>query len=127
MRSVMPEDFAHTSIQSKIGGKQDYVNEVKAAVQGNSVVVVGMKQNPFVRKARKVLDENHIAYEYLEYGSYLSMWQERLAIKMWSGFATFPQVFVNGILIGGADSINILLDSGELADMIEMNKGPELD
>jgi monothiol glutaredoxin len=37
------------------------------------------------------------------------MWQERLAIKMWSGWSTYPQVFVKGILIGGASDLKKLI------------------
>ena len=43
-----------------------------------------------------------LAYKYLEYGSYLSGWQRRLALKMWTGWPSFPMVFVKGVLVGGA-------------------------
>jgi monothiol glutaredoxin len=33
---------------------------------------------------------------------------------MWSGWPTFPMVFVKGVLIGGADDLNRLLHSGAL-------------
>ncbi|MFN0040916.1 MAG: glutaredoxin domain-containing protein, partial [Burkholderiales bacterium] len=85
------------------------------AVATNDIVVVGMRQNPFPRKARKLLDAANIAYKYLEYGSYLGEWRRRLAIKMWTGWPTFPMVFVKGVLIGGASELEQLLASGELA------------
>lgn len=81
------------------------VQEVAAAVQNNKIVVVGMKQNPVVKKARKVLDEKGMSYKYLEYGSYFSQWKRRLAIKLWSGWPTYPQVFIEGKLIGGCDDL----------------------
>ncbi len=77
------------------------VDAVRTAVEKNAVVVVGMAQNPFVKKVRAALDGAGIPFTYLEYGSYLSEWKPRLAIKLWSGWPTFPQVFVKGILIGG--------------------------
>ncbi len=80
----------------------DIVNEVEAAVQSNKIVVVGMAQNPVVSKARKLLGEKNMEYKYLEYGSYFSKWKERLAIKLWSGWPTYPMVFMDGKLIGGA-------------------------
>lgn len=79
----------------------EYVKEVEAAVAGNKYVIVGMKQNPVVKKAKKLLDDKGIQYKYLEYGSYLSMWKPRLAIKLWSGWPTFPMVFSDGKLVGG--------------------------
>ena len=83
----------------------DIVNEVIAAVSKNKIVVVGMDQNPVVKKARKVLEENNMEYTYLCYGNYLSKWRQRLAIKLWSGWPTFPQVFIDGKLIGGAEDL----------------------
>ena len=73
-----------------------------------------MAQNPFVKRARKALDAAGVAYRYLEYGSYFAAWKERLAIKMWSGWPTFPQVFVRGVLIGGADEAAKALADGSL-------------
>ena len=33
---------------------------------------------------------------------------------MWTGWPTFPMVFVKGMLVGGADELRALIDSGEL-------------
>jgi monothiol glutaredoxin len=90
------------------------VMEVQAAVAANDIVVVGMRQNPFPKKARKLLDAAGLPYRYLEYGSYLGEWRRRLALKMWTGWSTFPMVFVKGVLIGGADDLARLIGSGEL-------------
>ena len=61
-----------------------------------------------------VFDAAGVAYHYLEYGSYLSLWRKRNALKMWAGWPTFPMVFVKGVLIGGAEELKALIDSGEL-------------
>lgn len=102
MREVLANDHlgpeAAAAISSYHAG---VVKEVKDAVTSNKIVVVGMSQNPFVKKARKALGEANMTFKYLEYGGYLSMWKPRLAIKLWSGWPTYPQVFVNGKLIGG--------------------------
>ncbi|HEX4446406.1 MAG TPA: glutaredoxin domain-containing protein [Polyangiaceae bacterium] len=90
------------------------LREVEEAVRRDPVVVIGMAQNPFVKKARRSLAEAGIAFTYLEYGSYLSKWRERLAIKLWSGWPTFPQVFVRGVLIGGADLTKAAIADGSL-------------
>lgn len=94
---------------------REIIDEVEAAVAAHDVVVVGMKQNPFPRRARKVLTAAGIAFHYLEYGSYFSTWRRRTALKIWSGWPTFPMVFVKGVLVGGAEDVQKLLDSGELA------------
>ncbi len=80
---------------------EDIVKLTQEAIQKNKFVIIGMGGNPFVKKARRHLDEKSIAYKYIEIGSYLSQWHERLAVKLWSGWPTFPQVFIDGKLIGG--------------------------
>jgi monothiol glutaredoxin len=97
------------------GFHADIVGEVQRAVTASPIVVVGMAQNPVVRKARKALDTAGVAYKYLEYGTYFSAWKPRLAIKMWSGWPTFPQVFVQGKLVGGAAELDALIAAGGLA------------
>jgi glutaredoxin-related protein len=92
----------------------EVVSVVAAAVEKHPVVVVGMSQNPHVKNVRKALAEAGVEFEYLEYGSYFSAWKERLAIKLWSGWPTFPQVFVRGALLGGEDLTKAALADGSL-------------
>jgi monothiol glutaredoxin len=102
MREVLDSSKVDGSALKAITGfHSDVVREVQETVSKNKVVVVGMAQNPVVAKARKTLDAANVKYAYLEYGSYMSKWKSRLAIKLWSGWPTFPQVFVDGKLIGG--------------------------
>jgi glutaredoxin-related protein len=77
-----------------------------------------MSQNPFPKRARRLLDEKGIAYEYLGIGSYLSEWRRRLVLKMWTGWPTFPMIFVDGVLIGGFEDLVRLLDNGELSALL---------
>ncbi|MFA6313240.1 MAG: glutaredoxin domain-containing protein [Sterolibacterium sp.] len=118
-RSILDTEHIHPAIREFVAGNHaDIVNEVQVAVAEYAVVVVGMAQNPFPRKACKALDAQGIAYKYLEYGSYLGGWRRRGALKMWSGWPTFPMIFVKGILIGGASDLNQLIDSGEIGRML---------
>lgn len=118
-RSILDEARIHPAIREFVAGyRADIVREVQDAVAANAVVVVGMAQNPFPRKARKALDRAGIAYKYLEYGSYLSEWRRRNALKMWTGWPTFPMIFVKGVLIGGAKDLERLISSGELERML---------
>jgi glutaredoxin-related protein len=118
-RTILGEQRIHPAIRAQVSGHHvDIVNEVEAAIAANKVVVVGMRQNPFPRKARKLLGAAGIAFRYLEYGSYFSQWRRRNALKMWSGWPTMPMVFVNGMLIGGADDLKRLIDSGELLRLL---------
>jgi monothiol glutaredoxin len=117
-RSLLDPAQIHPAIRQIVAASHaDIVAEAKAAIAANAIVVIGMAQNPFVRKARKMLDAIGAPCRYLEYGSYFSGWRQRTALKMWSGWPTFPMVFVQGVLIGGASELQRLIDSGELALM----------
>lgn len=122
-RPILDEAHIHPAIRQAISDKHsDIIREVQDAVAANDVVVVGMKQNPFPKKARKALDAISAPYKYLEYGGYWSEWRRRSALKMWTGWQSFPMVFVKGVLVGGADDLQRLIDSGEFAKMVAGTK-----
>jgi monothiol glutaredoxin len=114
-RQVLDEASIHPAVREKVAASNaDVVREVQDAIAANEVVVVGMAMNPFPRKARKLLDAAGINYRYLEYGSYLTGWRRRNALKMWTGWPTLPMVFVKGVLVGGANDLERLLKDGQL-------------
>ena len=114
-RPIFDEARIHPAIRDKIAAwRTEIVQEVQDVVAAKDLVVVGMKMNPFPKKARKLLDAAGIEYTYLEYGSYLSGYRRRLPLKLWTGWQTFPMIFVRGVLIGGAGELEKLLQSGEL-------------
>ena len=118
-RTILDESHIHPAIREKIASHEHaIVREVQAAMAKHSVVVVGMGMNPFPKKARKVLDAAGVPYEYLEYGNYLNTWRQRNALKMWTGWPTIPLVFVKGVLVGGANDLVKLIDSGELKKLL---------
>ena len=118
-REILPEARIHPAIRDRIAGHHaDIVAEVERAVAAHDVVVVGMRQNPFPRRARKALSAAGVPHHYLEYGSYFGDWRRRTALKMWTGWPTFPMVFVRGTLIGGASDLEALVASGELMRML---------
>ena len=96
----------------------DVLRDVQQAVRREPVVVVGMAQNVHVRNVRRALDAAGIAYTYLEYGSYVSGWRKRLAIKLWSGWPTFPQVFAGGMLVGGEELAKVAIADGSLKTLV---------
>ncbi|MBN8609867.1 MAG: glutaredoxin [Deltaproteobacteria bacterium] len=119
-RHVLDESKIHPAVRAKIADNhRDIVEEVQAAMKKADVVVVGMAQNPAPRRACRVLKAKGIPHEYLQYGSYLSTWRRRNALKMWTGWPTFPMVFVKGTLVGGADDLEKLIESGELDTLLK--------
>ena len=118
-RPILSESSIHPAIRERVATlHQDIVQAVQAAVANHAVVVVGMAMNPMPKRARKALDAAGVAYTYLEYGSYFNTWRKRNALKMWTGWPTFPMVFVKGTLVGGATDVEALIASGELRKML---------
>ena len=75
----------------------------------------GMLQTTTVyRHVAALLTEAGIDHTYLEFGSYFSQWRRRNALKMWTGWPTFPMVFHNGVLLGGHKDTKALLAQGAL-------------
>ena len=118
-RQILDEAMLHPAIRERVAKlHESIVKEVQDAIAAHAVVVVGMRQNPVVRKARQALAAAGIPFHYIEHGSYLSQWRRRNALKMWTGWPTFPMVFVKGTLIGGSADLDRLIASGELKAML---------
>ena len=119
-RPLLSDSAIHPAIRQRIAEHHlPVIQQVQAAIAQHPVVVVGLSGNPFVGKARKALTAAGVAHDYLEFGSYFSQWRLRNALKMWTGWPTFPMVFVKGMLIGGADDLQRLIDSGELKTLLQ--------
>lgn len=118
-RLVLDESRIHSAVRDTVAlHHRHMVDQVEEAIAKHSVLVVGMALNPMPKKARAALDAAGVAHGYLEFGSYFNNWRERNALKMWTGWPTFPMVFVRGILVGGATDVQALINSGELKKML---------
>lgn len=106
MRKILAETQILADAQLTIENYHvDIVNEVNTAINKHEWVIVGMKHNPYVKTSRKYLETKNIMFHYIVYGSYYSKWKIRLAVKLWSGWPTFPQVFHKGKLVGGSSEL----------------------
>jgi len=118
-RPILDPAAIHPAIREKIATlHSELLDEVQSAIRAHPVVVLGMAGNPVVAKARKALAGAGVAHEYLEYGSYFSQWRRRNALKMWTGWPTFPMVFVRGVLVGGGEDLERLIAAGELKGLV---------
>jgi glutaredoxin-related protein len=115
--SSLPADKVSPEARELVAAfHRSVVEQVATTVARDRVVVVGMAQNPFVKKSRQLLDSEGVKFTYLEYGSYLSAWKERLAIKMWAHVPTFPMIFIGGTLMGGHAELVKLQAAGKLKE-----------
>lgn len=114
-RYILDESKIHPSIQNTISSNhRDFVAGIIDVVESNSIVVIGMGLNPVCKNACNLLTKQKLDFQYLEYGNYFKEWRKRNALKMWTGWKTFPMIFVNGTLIGGAEDLNRLIKANEL-------------
>lgn len=121
-RPLFDQALVHPAIRDRIAAwGVEIVKEVQQVIDAKAIVVVGMKMNPAPRKARQLLDAAGLEYTYLEYGSYFSAWRKRLPLKLWTGWQTFPMVFVKGVLVGGASDLGKLISSGKLQEMLKQD------
>ncbi|PUE13845.1 glutaredoxin domain-containing protein [Limnohabitans sp. WS1] len=119
-RPLLDESAIHPAIRQRVSEHHlPVITRVQTAIAQHPVVVVGLSGNPYVGKARKALTAAGVAHEYIEFGSYFSQWRLRNALKMWTGWPTFPMVFVRGTMVGGADDLRRLIDSGELQTLLK--------
>ncbi len=121
-RPILEPSRIHPEAAAKIHAfHAGTLREISDAIEQHAVVVVGMAQNPHVKNVRKALTDAGVEFHYLEYGSYFSEWRRRLAIKLWSGWSTFPQVFVRGVLLGGEDLTKSALAEGSLQSRVAIS------
>lgn len=106
MRNILSQQKTHPDAAAAIQNyHSEIVTEIEKAIVSHEWVVVGMNQNPVVKSAKNLLNEKQIPFHYIQHGGYFSKWKQRLAIKLWSGWPTFPQVFHKGVLIGGHNDL----------------------
>jgi glutaredoxin-related protein len=114
-RPILDEAHRSDAVNEAIAKMHpETIDEIRSAIASNDVVVVGMSVNLSVGRVRGALEKANVPFKYLGYGGYASEWRKRLVIKMWSGWPTYPQVFVKGVLIGGCDETQAALADGSL-------------
>ncbi len=88
----------------------------------SSTIFLFMKGNPSMPQcgfsANVVGILNSIGANYKTF-DVLSDWDIRDGVKQFSNWPTFPQLYVNGKLIGGNDVISELYDNGELEETLK--------
>ena len=114
-----PPPATDTARRAQEAFHRDVLDEVVAAVARYDVVIIGMAVNPSVGRARQAAVAAGVTPHCLDFGGYLSQWQRRLAIKLWSGWPTFPQVFVKGTLVGGNDRLRKAIADGTFQALLD--------
>lgn len=100
---------------------EDVINRIKKEIEGNKVVVF-MKGTPdaprcgFSAATVEILKSFPYPFKGVDILADLAI---REALPDYSEWPTFPQIFIDGKLVGGCDIIHELRDSGELATLLK--------
>jgi monothiol glutaredoxin len=115
-------DFAPKKKVIPAGGasEDEIFKKIEAAVKSHRVFlfmkgIPAMPQCGFSNKVVQILSAYNV-----EYGSFnvLDDMEVREAVKKYSNWPTFPQLYVDGELVGGADILTQLHNSNELASVL---------
>ena len=104
----------------------DIQDAIRQTIEQNKVVLFmkGTKNFPqcgFSARAVEVL--KRVGADFKDVNILLDP-ELRQALKDYSSWPTFPQVYVDGKLVGGSDILMELYENGELAEMIGAPKAP---
>uniref|UniRef100_A0A5B7BTS7 Glutaredoxin domain-containing protein n=1 Tax=Davidia involucrata TaxID=16924 RepID=A0A5B7BTS7_DAVIN len=93
-------------------------------VKENKVVafIKGSRSAPlcgFSQRVVGILESEGVDYESIDVLDEQYNYGLRETLKKYSNWPTFPQVFVNGELVGGCDILSSLHEKGELADLFK--------
>lgn len=104
-------------------GKSSTLEEKLKALVNRAQVMVFMKGIPdapqcgFSRTLVHMLREESIAFDSFDI---LSDEQIRQGLKTFSDWPTYPQLYVNGSLVGGLDIVKEMKDSGPLKEQLQL-------
>jgi glutaredoxin 3 len=79
------------------------------------VLVYTKKPCPYCERAKSLLNEKGVKYQ----EKLLTTSEEMVELKQKTGWMTFPQIFINGKLIGGYTDMAELDQRGELDKMLK--------
>ena len=102
-------------------------NEIKEQIEANPILLY-MKGSPdspqcgFSSRASQLLISCGKPFSFVDI---LTNPEIRTTLPSVSDWPTFPQLFINGELIGGSDIMNEMFDSGDLQKAIDQVEIPE--
>ena len=96
---------------------------IEKDIKGNKVMLYmkGTPQAPmcgFSAKAVGILQQHNVAFKSF---NILEDEEIRQGVKEYSDWPTFPQLYVNGELVGGCDIMTELNENGELEKILKKN------
>ncbi|MDY6814706.1 MAG: Grx4 family monothiol glutaredoxin [Pseudomonadota bacterium] len=98
------------------------INEtIKSQLEENPVILYmkGTPQAPQCGFSAKTVQALMACGERFAFVNILDNQELREALKVYSSWPTYPQLYINGELVGGCDIVLEMSESGELASMVK--------
>ncbi|QSP96279.1 Grx4 family monothiol glutaredoxin [Marinobacter salinisoli] len=98
------------------------INEtIKSQLDENPIILYmkGTPQAPQCGFSAKTVQALMACGERFAFVNILDNQELREALKVYSSWPTYPQLYVNGELVGGCDIVLEMSESGELANMVK--------
>ncbi len=98
------------------------INEtIKSQLEENPVIIYmkGTPQSPQCGFSARTVQALMACGERFAFVNILDNQELREALKVYSSWPTYPQLYIGGELVGGCDIVLELSESGELADMVK--------
>ena len=92
---------------------QPLIEQLQQEIHSHDIVVVGLAYQPSTQRVIKELNKLDCLTQCIEISPWIGSSEKRLAIKIWSGWPSFPQIFVRGMLIGGELELGNFVASGD--------------
>jgi len=99
----------------------DIMDTIKEQVEGNSIILYmkGTPQLPQCGFSARTVQALMACGERFAYVNILENPEIRENLKIYSNWPTFPQLYVNGELVGGCDIVMEMFESGELKELVQ--------
>lgn len=93
---------------------------IKEQIEGNPILLYmkGSPQQPQCGFSARTVQALMACGERFAYINILENPEVRESLKVYSNWPTFPQLYINGELVGGCDIVTELYESGELKKMV---------
>ncbi|TBW57832.1 Grx4 family monothiol glutaredoxin [Marinobacter halodurans] len=98
------------------------INEtIKSQLQDNPIILYmkGSPQQPQCGFSARTVQALMACGERFAYVNILDNQELREALKVYSNWPTYPQLYINGELVGGCDIVLEMSETGELAEMVK--------
>ncbi len=99
----------------------DVMETIKNQIEGNKIILYmkGTPQMPQCGFSARTVQALMACGEKFAYVNILEHPDVRENLKVYSNWPTFPQLYINGELVGGCDIVADLYESGELQTMVK--------